>query len=408
MIYWIIIFLLIANFVYECVLARLNELSVRNTKIPECLKDVYKPSKYRKHMLYYGCKKRMSYISIAVSFVVSFCLFAFGGFGIIDQWLRTYTSNPILLCLLFFGVYYIISFVMSLPFDIYYTFVIEEKFGFNRMTAKTYVGDTLKSMLINVLISGALLALFTWLYLIFADKFWLYAFIAVISFSLVMNFLYSDLIVPLFNKQEPLAEGELRSAIEKFATAANFKIQNIYVIDGSKRSTKANAYFSGFGSRKRVVLYDTLIDKMSTEEIVAVLAHEIGHYKHRHIWKSFLVSAIYMLFILYTFNLVIGSDAVAEAAGATVASFYINAMVFSLLLIPLEVVIDMLTNMISRRHERQADKFAVDHGYGHHLAEGLKKLASSSLSVLTPHPFVVFMEYSHPSLYERVQNADKK
>ena len=222
-----------------------------------------------------------------------------------------------------------------------------------------------------------------------------------------MQYFYSQLIVPLFNKQTPLPEGELRTAIEAFAERVGFRLDNIFVIDSSKRSSKSNAYFTGFGRKKRVVLYDTLMEQLSTEEIVGVLAHEIGHYKRHHIILSSLEGFATNLLMFWLFSLLIGSSALAAAAGCAEPSFHVNLAVFSLIYTPLSILLDIVTNVISRRHERQADAFATTHGMGPAEASALKKMSAKSLANLTPHPLVVFTEYSHPTLNERVQNLTR-
>jgi STE24 endopeptidase len=232
--------------------------------------------------------------------------------------------------------------------------------------------------------------------------FWLLAWAVVTAFSLFMTMFYSQIIVPLFNKQTPLEAGELRTEIEKFAIKTNFNLDNVFVIDGSKRSTKANAYFSGLGPKKRIVLYDTLMDKMTTEEIVSVLAHEIGHYKHRHTLISFFVSIPVTLVLFFVFGQILNSDSLAQALGGKKASFQLNALAFSILYSPISMILDIATNILSRRFEYQADKFATSEGFGDQLISGLKKLSATSLSNLMPHRLYVFFHYSHPTLYQRI------
>jgi len=217
-----------------------------------------------------------------------------------------------------------------------------------------------------------------------------------------MNMFYSEIIVPLFNKQTPLPEGELRTEIEKFASKAGFKLSNIYVIDSSKRSTKANAYFSGLGSKKRIVLFDTLLNKLTTEEIVAVLAHEIGHYKHKHTLYQFLISLPVNLLLFFLLGYILKSDIFAQVFGVTSASFHINIIVFSLLYAPVSLLLGIFSNILSRKFEFQADAFAAQYGYANSLQSGLKKLSETSLSNLMPHPLYVFFHYSHPTLYQRL------
>jgi STE24 endopeptidase len=313
------------------------------------------------------------------------------------------TDNEILRSLLFFGVLFLGSELLNIPFDYYNTFVIEEKFGFNKVSKGLFVADKLKSTILIILLGGGILTLISWIFLLTSDYFWLLAFGVVTAVGLVMSMFYSELIVPLFNKQTPLEEGELRNKIADFAVKAGFRLDNIYVIDGSKRSTKANAYFSGLGPKKRIVLYDTLINQMTIGEIVAVLAHEIGHYSHRHVLKGFLLSLPFNLLLFYLLGLTLQSDIPAFAVGGTEASFHLNAIIFFTLYTPLSTLFDLVGNIFSRRHEYQADAYAAGFGYGNQLVSALKKLSATSLSNLTPHPLYVFFNYSHPTLYQRIK-----
>ena len=284
-----------------------------------------------------------------------------------------------------------------------HTFVVEERFGFNKVTPKLFILDRLKGWILSILISGLLLTAVIFIYQLLPDYFWLVAWAVVSAFSLFMSLFYSELIVPLFNKQTPLPEGELRSAIEAFANKTGFSLKNIYVIDNSKRSTKANAYFTGWGKKKRIVLYDTLIDLMSTDEIVAVLAHEIGHNKYKHTIKHIVVSLLTNLLMFYLLGLVLKYDVFAQAAGCEKASFHVNMLVFGVLYTPLSLLMGLAGNVLSRSNEFQADAFVKENGMADALVSALKKLSAQSLSNLTPHPAYVFFNYSHPTLYERVK-----
>jgi STE24 endopeptidase len=307
---------------------------------------------------------------------------------------------------MFMFVVYLITMIIDIPAGYYSTFVIEERFGFNKSTHKIFFLDQLKGFALNTVIMGALLAAIVWIYGLMPSYFWIVAWGVLMLVTLFFQFFYSDLIVPLFNKQTPLEEGELRTAIEEFAGKVGFAIKDIYVMDSSKRSTHANAYFTGFGSKKRIVLYDTLIQQLTTDEIVGVLAHEIGHYKHRHQLKGLLSNAMTSLLMLFLFSLVIDSKAIANAAGCSEPSFYINLLVFSMFYSPVELVLSMVNNVVSRRHEWQADEFAKVNGKGMAVSSGLRKMSANSLSNLTPHPLVVFMEYSHPTLLQRVRHLE--
>jgi len=325
-----------------------------------------------------------------------------GGFIFVDNLVQQYIQNPIWTPILFFGILFFANDVLNIPFELYDTFVIEQKFGFNKITPKLYILDKLKGLGMTIILGGGILFVVIWIYTLTPTYFWLLAWAVVTAFSLFMTMFYSQIIVPLFNKQTPLEAGELRTEIEKFALKTGFKLDNVFVIDGSKRSTKANAYFSGLGSKKRIVLYDTLMDSMTVEEIVAVLAHEVGHYKHKHTLINFMISIPYTLLLFFAFGYILQSDSFAQALGGTVASFHLNAIAFSILYSPISLVLDTAMNVLSRKFEYQADAFAASYGYAPQLGSGLKKLSATSLSNLMPHPLSVFFHYSHPTLFQRL------
>ena len=288
-IFFTIIIILVADFALERFLAFLN---IKNSKLalPEILSDIYNAEKYAKQQDYFRTNTRFGMLTSTFNFLITISMYLFGGFGWLDTTLQPYIANELLRSLAFFGIIFLANDILGIPFSVYDTFVIEQRFGFNKVTPKIFIFDKLKGYLLTGIIGGGLLFAIISIYNATSTYFWLIAWSVVTVFSLFMSMFYSELIVPLFNKQTPLPEGELRTEIEKFATKTDFKLQNIYVIDGSKRSTKANAYFTGLGPKKRIVLYDTLMDKMTTEEIVAVLAHEIGHNKYRHTLKNMMMS----------------------------------------------------------------------------------------------------------------------
>ena len=401
--YWLVIGIVVAEYVWSTVLTLLN-IKASRQPIPALLSDLYDAERYRKQQAYAMANRKFTLLSGAVSTLVTLALFAFGGFAAFDAAARSVSGSPVVQVLVFWGIFYLISWVVSLPFDLYRTFVIEQRFGFNRSTPKLFATDAVKTLLMNLVIMGVVLALCAWIYTLAPRWFWLIAWGAVTIFSLFMQYFYSQLIVPLFNKQTPLPEGELRTAIESFADRVGFRLDNIYVIDSSKRSSKSNAYFTGFGRRKHVVLYDTLMEQLSTEEIIGVLAHEIGHYKRHHIIRSSLEGFATNLLMFWLFSLFIGNAELAAAAGCAAPSFHVNLAVFSLIYTPLSILLDIATNIVSRSHERQADAFAAASGMGPAEASALKKMSAKSLANLTPHPLVVFTEYSHPTLYERVKS----
>ncbi|RUA06519.1 MAG: M48 family peptidase, partial [Flavobacteriia bacterium] len=294
----IIIAILIIDFIIDHVIDYLNYKSF-NDPIPEELSDVYDQEDYYRSQNYKKDNYKFSLISSTFSFVVTLAFFFLKGFAWVDEFARSFTDNEILVGLIFFGVIMLANEIISIPFSYYSTFVIEEKYGFNKMSKKLFITDKIKGLVLSALIGGIILALIIWFYEQTGDRFWIYTWVLITVFTLFFTLFYSSLIVPLFNKQTPLEEGELRSEIESFARKAGFTLDNIYVIDGSKRSTKANAYFSGFGPKKRIVLYDTLIKDLNHKEIVGVLAHEIGHYKKKHVLINMLISVLITGLTLY-------------------------------------------------------------------------------------------------------------
>ncbi|MFT6066296.1 MAG: STE24 endopeptidase, partial [Polaribacter sp.] len=297
--------------------------------------------------------------------------------------------------------------ILTTPFSYYQTFVIEEKFGFNKSTKKTFWFDKIKGWLMSILLGGGILSLIIWFYQFAGENFWIYAWILVAIFSLLMNMFYAKLIVPIFNKQKPLESGELKSAIENYAKKVGFTLNNIFVIDGSKRSTKANAYFSGFGLQKRITLFDTLINDLETAEIVAVLAHEVGHYKKKHVIFNLGSSILLTGLTLFILSLFINSSLLSEALGVSTPSFHIGLIAFGILYSPISEITGLFMNYMSRKFEYQADNYAKETFEASPLISSLKKLSKNSLSNLTPHPAYVFMHYSHPTLLERIKNLEK-
>lgn len=401
--FYILIAILIISFLVDKVLDTLNSKHF-NDEIPQELADVYDDEAYKKSQAYKKENSKFSDLTSTFSIVLTLGFFFADGFKFVDNFARSFTDNPILVALIFFGVIMLGSDILTTPFSYYKTFVIEEKFGFNKSTKKLFWLDKLKGWLMSVIIGGGILAIIIWFYQFAGENFWLYAWALVAVFSLFMNLFYSKLIVPLFNKQTPLENGELKSAIEKYAQQVGFKLDNIYVIDGSKRSTKANAYFSGFGSQKRITLFDTLINDLETDEIVAVLAHEVGHYKRKHIIFNLSASILLTGFTLYILSLFINSSILSEALGVTIPSFHIGLIAFGILYSPISEITGLLMNLVSRKFEYQADNYAKETFAAKPLITSLKKLSKNSLSNLTPHPAYVFMHYSHPTLLERIQN----
>ncbi len=403
LIFWIIIAIISSDFLFENYLDYLNTKQM-GKKLPPELEDIYDKEKYAKQQAYQRENHRFGMLSGSVSFVLILGMFLLYGFAWVDSIVWSMTSNSIVAALLFFGIIMLASHIINLPFSIYDTFVIEEKYGFNKTTPKTYILDQIKGLLLGAIIGGGLLALIIFIYQQTQNMFWIYAWAVVALFSIFMTMFYSNLIVPLFNKQTPLEEGELRDAIQRFADKANFKLDNIYVINGSKRSSKANAYFTGFGGKKRIVLYDTLIEEMDNDEIVAVLAHEIGHYKKKHVVQGLVISLLQTAAVLFLFSLLIDNVYLSRALGVEEPNFHIGLIAFGILYTPVSFVLGIFMNKLSRKNEYQADSFAAQKYKPQPLAAALKKLSQKNLSNLTPHPLYVYFNYSHPPLLQRLNH----
>lgn len=400
--FYIIIAILTVNFIIHKILDALNAKHFKDP-IPSELDDVFDEEAYQKSMNYKLTNYQFGIWSSLFSFVLTIGFLSLDGFEWVDQIARSYTSNSIMVTLLFFGIIMIASDILSTPFSYYKTFVIEERFGFNKTTKATYVKDKLKGLVMLIIIGGGILAFVVWIYELTKENFWIYAWIAITIFTLFMTMFYAKLIVPLFNKQTPLEDGSLRHNISNYAASVGFTLNNIFVIDGSKRSTKANAYFSGFGKEKRITLYDTLINDLDEDEIVAVLAHEVGHYKKQHIVINLAISILLTGATLYLLSIVISNPLLSFAIGVSTPSFHAGLIAFGLLYTPISEITGLIMNYLSRKFEYQADHFAKTSFKAAPLISGLKKLSKNSLSNLTPHPAYVFMHYSHPTLQQRIE-----
>lgn len=400
-IFFIIVVFLCLDFVLERVLESLNSKHM-SPVLPDSLKGIYEEKEYSRFQSYKRENGRLDSWSSGVGFVVMIVFLVAGGFGWYNSWVVSLTDSVVWQTILFVVGLSVVSSVLDIPFDYYATFRIEEKYGFNKTTRRVYWLDTVKELFLSLVLGGVLLALVVWFYTWAGTYFWLYAWGAVTLFSVFMAMFYSQLIVPLFNKQTPLQEGSLRNKIQAFAGKVGFKLDNIYVIDGSKRSTKANAYFTGLGPKKRVVLYDTLIDELTEEEIVAVLAHEVGHYKKRHTLRSMVVSVIQMGVLFWLFSLCVNNVALSEALGGDRAYFQMGLIAFAILYSPVNLILGIGMNVWSRSNEYEADAFAARYYEGDYLVSGLKKISVKSLSNLTPHPLYEYIYYSHPSLLKRI------
>lgn len=402
----IIIAVLVINYIKEEVISFVNAKHF-NDSIPKELSDVYAKDEYEKSQAYKLTNHKFSSRSGLFSFAITLLFFLLGGVAFVESLAVKVTDNNILQTLVFFGIVGLVSSIIQIPFGYYQTFVIEEQFGFNKSSKQLFFIDKIKGLLLTIVVGGGLLFVITWLYTKTGQNFWWYAWLVFSGFTLFLTLFYSSVIVPLFNKQTPLEEGSLKDKLYAYTSEQGFKLDNIYVIDGSKRSTKANAYFTGFGPKKRIVLYDTLINDLSEEEIVAVFAHEVGHYKKKHTIFNMIASLLLTGITLYILGLLLGNSLLAEAFKVEKSSFHIGLLAFGILYSPISEVTGLLMNIFSRKFEYQADDFAKETYEGKYLISSLKKLSKNSLSNLTPHKWNVFFHYSHPTLLQRVLNLKK-
>lgn len=400
---FIILIFILGEFTLEIVC---NLLNLRNLRfeVPAELKDIYQPEAYFKSQQY---TRDHTWLELASSTVMLALLLVFwfcGGFNLLDLMVRGWGFGSIINGLIYTAILLLAYGLVTLPFTIYSTFVIEQRYGFNRTTLQVFILDLIKGLSLAVLLGTPLLAGVLALFEYGGDLAWLYCWAGVTLYLLVIEFIAPNLIMPLFNKFTPLEEGELRSAIISYTGSVSFPIKNIFVMDGSKRSSKSNAFFTGFGRNKRIVLFDTLIAQHPVSELVAVLAHEIGHYKKNHIILGLLISILHFGLLFFLLSFFIKSTGLYEAFYMDQASVYTGIIFFGLLYTPVEVVLSIFMNMISRRFEYESDNFAVSTiGDPTGLVGALKKLSAGNLSNLTPHPFYVFMHYSHPTLLQRLQ-----
>lgn len=397
----VLITIIVLNFLKDSILDYLNS-TYFNNEIPEVIGDIYDNEKYLKSQEYKKTQYKFNRISSIYSLLILLLFFYFDGFLIVDNYCRSLFDSEIVISLSFFGIIYFGNDILSIPFSLYYTFIIEERFGFNKTSFKTFITDKLKSWLLTILFGGGILCFIILQFESVGQNFWIVAWAFMSILTVLIQGLYAQVIVPLFNKQTKLEDGELKSEIEKYSTNVGFNLSNIFVIDGSKRSTKANAYFSGFGKQKRVTLYDTLINKLNKEQIVAVIAHEIGHYKKNHIIFNLLFSIIQTGIMLYILSLLIYMPIFSEALNIENHSFHIALVTFSILYTPISEISSLIFNLFSRKFEYEADEYADKSFDGKYLIQALKVLTKDSLSNLTPHPKYVWWHYSHPTLLERI------
>jgi STE24 endopeptidase len=399
----IILVALILEFVLELV-ANLLNLKALKLELPPTLEGVYNAEDYRKSQEYIRATTRFGLVGSTFTLFLLLAFWFSGGFNYFDQVIRAWGFVPVVSGLLYIGILLLAYGLLMLLFSIYGTFVIEEHFGFNRTTARTFFLDRVKELGLALLLGGPLLVGILALFEYAGPYAWFYCWAAVATFSLAIQYVAPTWIMPLFNKFTPMESGELREAILRYAHSVNFPIKNVLVMDGSRRSSKSNAFFTGFGRNKRIALFDTLIEKHNVPEMVAVLAHEIGHYKKKHVLQGVIIGILHTGVVFFLLSLFLGSPGLYQAFYMTQRSIYAGLLFFGLLYTPIELVLSIALHTISRKNEYAADRFAAETiDEPSRLVDALKKLFATNLSNLTPHPFYVFLNYSHPPLLQRVQ-----
>lgn len=400
--FYLIIGILAFDYILDRILEFLNDKNWSDI-IPDVMKDYYDQEKYTKSQKYHKEHGSLAAWSGSITFLLTMIVFISGMLGKFSDYLGSFYTSPYITALIFFGVLALVNGFISLPFSVYGTFVIEEKYGFNKTNGITFITDKIKGIFVGGIIGTLLLFSIIFIFQNYAEHFWYLAWAVIFIFMLFMNMFYVDLILPLFNKLTPLDPGDLRSAIEDYSKKVGFNLKNIYVIDGSKRSTKSNAFFSGIGPKKTIVLYDTLIENHTTEELVAVLAHEVGHYKKKHTLQGLFLAALQIGLTLFILNLFITEPKISFALGAETPSFHLGLVAFSVLYSPISQVMGIVQSIISRKNEFEADAYAKETYDGNALGMALKKLSVDNLSNLYPHPIYVFVHYSHPPVLKRLE-----
>jgi STE24 endopeptidase len=401
--FFVILFALLLEYAIG-VAANLLNLRSLTSEVPPELEGVYPPEDYRKSQEYIRTNTRFDFITSTFSLVVLLSFWFAGGFNYVDQIVRSWGFTPVLNGLFYIGILLMGYGLLTLPFSIYHTFAIEERFGFNRTTRRTFLMDRIKGLGLAALIGAALLSAVLALFQYVGYYAWIYCWIAVTVFSLILEYVAPTWIMPLFNKFTPLEPGELKEAIFNYARSVDFPIKNVFVMDGSRRSSKSNAFFTGFGRNKRIALFDTLIKKHTVPELTAVLAHEIGHHKKKHILQGTIINIIHFGVLFFVLSIFLGSPGLYDAFYMEQQSVYAGILFFGLLYTPLEMILSVAMQALSRRNEYEADRFAAETvEHPQRLTEALKKLYAGNLSNLTPHPFYVFLNYSHPPLLQRIR-----
>ena len=405
---WIIIIALIVDYLLHLIadIANLKQLS---PEIPESFKNVYDAENYAKSQEYLKVNTKFDWWVSSLDLILILCFWFGHGFSYLDSWVRSYQLGPVWSGLLFISCLGLLKLVLSVPFSVYSTFVIEERFGFNKTTVKTFILDFIKSFILSIVLGGPLLAGILYFFEFAGSDAWWYCWLVVTVFVIIIQFIAPTWIMPLFNKFTPLESGDLKDMIMDYARSIQFSLQNIFIIDGSKRSSKSNAFFTGFGKNKRIALFDTLVEQLNNEELLSVLAHEMGHYKKKHIWINMIIGILYSGTMFFLLSFFISYEQLFQAFYLEHTSVYAGMLFFGMLFSPIDFFLGLALQSLSRYNEYQADKFAaVTTSIPGALISALKKLSVQNLSNLTPHPIYVFLNYSHPPVLQRIRQLEKE
>ena len=403
----IVAFILI-DFVIGSVLEYLNEKS-KNVPMSSVAAEIFNADEYAKSLEYGTANYKVERLTSTLNTVVILSAIILGWFAWLDEAIRARIGNELLVTVAFFGVLILAVMLANLPVSYYSTFVIEEKFGFNKTTKKLFVVDSIKQIVLSIALGLPVIYLISWIYQSLESQFWLVGWLAVSAISLFMFIFGTRIFLPIFNKLKPLPEGELRTEVEAYCKSQGFPLSKLWEMDASKRSTKLNAFFSGMGKVKIIGLYDTLIEKLTTKETVAVLAHEVGHYKRKHVYTMFAFSNVQTLVIFVLLGSLLGNPNLSKALGSDAPSFHLSMIAFFLLFTPVSTVLGLINNSFSRYNEYQADQYSIDTypGARDHMYSAFKKLSVESLKNLNPHPWYVAVHYTHPPILDRLANLKK-
>ena len=398
----IIIALFFEFFIYN--LCRFLDIKNISTSLPGEFINYYDEAKYKKSQKYLISNTKFNYITSSFDLLITLGIIFSGFFNIIDLWVRSFNYSSMISGVLFFGVLFLLQDIISTPLSIYKTFVIEEKFGFNKTSIKTYFLDKLKSYILLIIFGTIIFSIILFFFENYGSNAWIYAWLIISVFMVLIQPIFTLFIAPLFNKFSPIEEGSLKNKITDFAKQVNFPISRIDIMDGSKRSSKSNAYFSGLGKNKRIALFDTLIENHSEDELLSIIAHEIGHYKKKHNIKGIILGVLQVGLLFFLLSLFINNRMLFDVFSMENLSIYASLLFFTMLYSPIELIMSFITNTISRKHEFEADAFAKESiGSSKFLIEALKKLTVTNLGNLKPHPLTVKLNYSHPPVLERIQ-----